>query len=69
MKPVLYVANVDETEILDNNLGKYSKMLFDYAEKSNNSAIRVCASIEQEISTLEDEEKELFLSEYNLSEP
>ena len=69
MKPVLYVANVDETEILDNSLGKYSKMLFDYAEKNNDSAIRVCASIEQEISTLEDEEKELFLNEYNLSEP
>ena len=47
MKPVLYVANVDETEILDNSLGKYSKMLFDYAEKNNDSAIRVCASIEQ----------------------
>jgi len=69
MKPVLFVANVDENEILDNSLGKYSKVLFDYAEKNNDSAIRICASIEQEISILEDEEKEMFLKEYNLSEP
>ncbi|MFL2997804.1 MAG: redox-regulated ATPase YchF [Candidatus Neomarinimicrobiota bacterium] len=69
MKPVLYVANVDETEILDNSLGKYSEVLFDYAKKNNDSAIRVCASIEQEISILEDEEKKVFLGEYNLSEP
>ena len=69
MKPVLFIANVDENEILNDNLGKYSKVLFDYAKKNNDSALRVCASIEQEISTLEDEEKELFLKEYNLSEP
>ena len=69
MKPTLFVANVDDREILDDSLGKYSKLLFDYAKQNNSSAIRICASIEQEISILEHEDKELFLKEYNLSEP
>ena len=68
-KPILYIANVDETEIIQDERNKHVQALFDFAEKEGNSAIRVCASIEQEIAVLPKDEKELFLLEYNLPEP
>jgi len=68
-KPILYTANVDETEIMQDKRNNNVQTLFDFAEKEGNSAIRICASIEQEIAVLPEEEKELFLTEYNLPEP
>ena len=68
-KPILYIANVDETEIIQDERNKHVQALFDFAEKEGNSAIRICASIEQEIAVLPEEEKELFLVEYKLPEP
>tara|TARA_B100001250_G_scaffold167417_1_gene144182 strand:+ start:323 stop:1423 length:1101 start_codon:yes stop_codon:yes gene_type:complete len=69
MKPTLFIANIDENEILNDDLGTHSEMLFKYANKNKVPVIRICASIEQEISILDDKEKILFLNEYNLSEP
>ena len=68
-KPILYTANVDETEIMQDKRNNHVQTLFDFAEKEGNSAIRICASIEQEIAVLPEEEKKLFLTEYNLPEP
>lgn len=68
-KPILYIANVDEEEIMNDKRNDHVQALFDFAEKEGNSAIRICASIEQEIAVLPDDEKELFLAEYNLPEP
>ena len=69
MKPTLLVANVDEKEILNDDLGKYSKSLFDYAKNNKQPVIRICASIEHEISNLDTKEKVSFLNSYNLTEP
>tara|TARA_B100000959_G_scaffold239460_1_gene260078 strand:+ start:359 stop:1456 length:1098 start_codon:yes stop_codon:yes gene_type:complete len=68
-KPILYVANVDETEIVNNKRNDYVQSLFDFADNENNLAIRLCGKIEQEIADLNKEEKSLFLDEYNLQEP
>ena len=68
-KPILYVANVDEKEIQNEDRNKYVQALFDFAEKEGNLAIRLCGKLEQEIATLEHTEKQIFLEEYNLSEP
>ncbi len=68
-KPILYVANVDEIEIVNTKRNDYVEALFDFAKKENNLAIRLCGKIEQEITTLDKEEKSLFLNEYNLNEP
>ncbi len=67
-KPILYVANLSENEIVNNIENKYVKRLDDYAKSKGGSLIRVCASIEQEISSLPPEEGKTFLKEYNLSE-
>lgn len=68
-KPILYVANVDEQKIQNKERGEYVQDLFDFAEKEGNLAIRLCGKLEQEISTLAADEKQIFLEEYNLPEP
>ena len=67
-KPILYVANLSENEIVNNIENKYVKRLEEYAKSKGGALIRVCASIEQEISSLPHEEEKAFLKEYNLSE-
>ena len=69
-KPMLYIGNVDENEILSKDHSSYFKRLQAYANQKNSLCLRICASIEQEISNFEEEEEKLFfLKEYNLSEP
>ena len=66
LKPVMYVANVDENGFKNNeNLLK----VIDFAETHGSKCIPICAKIESEIADLTDEEKELFLSELNVDEP
>lgn len=67
-KPVLYVANVDETALLTGN--KYSEALIKAATEEGAEAIVMNNSIEAQISEMESEEdKLLFLGEYRLTEP
>ncbi len=67
-KPILYVANVSENDIVNDKENNYLIQLNDYAKSKSHGLIKVCASIEQEISTLSAEEEKKFLSEYNLNE-
>ncbi len=67
-KPVLYVANIDEGSIHTGN--KYSEALVKVATEEGAGVIVMNNSIEAQISELETaEDKELFLSEYGLTEP
>jgi len=68
-KPTLYVANVDENEIISKQRSIELQKLFDFAEERGNAAIRLCGKLEAEISNLHDEERVFFLEEYNLHEP
>jgi len=68
-KPILYVANVDEYEIQNETRNKHVQALFNFAKKEGNLAIRLCGKLEQEIATLEGNDKQMFLDEYNLPEP
>jgi len=68
-KPILYISNVDEKEITHKQPGHTVKKLVDFANKEGNSSIRLCSKLEQEISVLSDIERDMFLKEYNLSEP
>jgi hypothetical protein len=45
------------------------QQLVEFAEKEGNLAIRLCGKLEQEIAILPDNEKAMFLEEFNLSEP
>lgn len=67
-KPVLYVANVDESAIHTGN--RYSEALIKAGQEEGAQVIVMNNSIEAQISELEsDEDKAMFLSEYNLEEP
>ena len=68
-KPILYVANVDEQEIQKVERNEHVQALFDFAEKEGNLAIRLCGKLEQDIATLEGDDKQMFLKEYNIPEP
>jgi len=65
-KPVIYVANVEEGELEGND---YVKSLRESIQEKNAQVIIISASIEAQIAELEDEEeKMMFLDEYNLKE-
>ena len=67
IKPVLYVANVDEASLLTGN--KFVDSLREKVKEENADVIILCAAIESQIAEFEDmEEKAMFLSEYGLDE-
>ena len=66
-KPILYLANIDEESLM--NTDSNSNLVELTKRFSRDSMISLCGKIEMEISAMDDEDKQLFLSEYNLSEP
>lgn len=65
-KPVLYVCNVGEEESVDGNA--HSAKVAEMAAAQGNSHVIISAQIEEEISQLDPEEAEMFLSEMGLAE-
>ncbi|NDK56420.1 redox-regulated ATPase YchF [Pontibacter fetidus] len=66
-KPVVYAANVDEESVNTGN--KFSQALEEHVKAENAQVVLISASIEAQIAELTDEEeKEMFLAEYNLKE-
>ena len=68
MKPVLYVANVNEDGLLDIDDNPYVQKVKQFAAGENSEVIIVCAKIEEEISELEGDEKAMFLEELGIKE-
>ncbi len=68
IKPVLYVANVDEDEVADASDNEYVKQVREFAAGENAEVIVICAKIESEIAELEGEEKQMFLEELGIEE-
>ncbi len=65
-KPVIYVGNISEDEI-GQDVPLYDK-LAEYAKEQNAASLVVSAKVEEELSTLEDEEKELFIEELGIGQ-
>ena len=60
IKPIIYVANIDESMIgLEDN--SYIKEVKEYARKENASVVVLCAKIEEELSELSDIDKKDML--------
>ncbi len=64
-KPVVYVANTDEAGINGND---YSKEVERIAKAEGAKAIVLCAKLEEDLTELEDDEREMFMAEYGLTE-
>ena len=67
-KKMLYIANVGEDEIGDKDNDKV-KALREYAANEDSEVIVISAKIEEEIATLDDEDKEMFLEDLGIEEP
>ncbi len=65
-KPTMYVANILE-QGLENN--PHLKAVQEYAAKEGSPVVAVCAAIEAEIAGLDDDEKEMFLTDMGMDEP
>jgi ribosome-binding ATPase len=68
IKPMLYVANVGEEDVLDPSNNEYVQKVRDFAKEDNAEVIVICAKIESEIAELDEEEKKSFLEELGIEE-
>ena len=64
-KPVIYAANISEDDVADPFSCSYVKEL---AEIEKAQLITVCSKMEEEMSSLEDDEKKEFLAELGIQE-
>lgn len=67
LKPMLFAANVHEDDLKQGD-NKHVKVLKDYAKQQKTEVITVCAQIEQELSVMSEEDREIFMEEYNIQE-
>ena len=65
IKPVLYVANVSEAGFENNS---HLTSIKDFAEVENSEVVAICAEIEAQISKLDIQEKQEYLSEMGQNE-
>ncbi|HTW38372.1 MAG TPA: redox-regulated ATPase YchF [Steroidobacteraceae bacterium] len=65
-KPVMYVANVDESGFANN---PHLTAVEALAAREGSQVVPVCAAIEAEIAQLEEADRAEFLAELNLDEP
>jgi len=68
LKPILYVANVAEEDLADSSQSKHLADLREYAAKENASVVIISAKIEEEIASLDDEDKAMFLEDLGICE-
>ncbi|MPL99322.1 Ribosome-binding ATPase YchF [bioreactor metagenome] len=68
-KPVLYACNISEDDMMEGNTNnEYVQKVKAHAESENSEVVVVCAKLEEELSGLEDDEKQEMLNEYGLTE-
>ena len=65
-KPIIYAANVDEDTIAVGDNG-YTTLVKKYAENDDASVIVMCAKMEEELASFDDEEKKAYLNEMGVS--
>lgn len=65
-KPVIYVANVSEAELAVPN--HHVEKVFERAKAENAAAITLCAKIEEELTGLDSDERQLFKEELGITE-
>ncbi len=65
-KPVIYCANVDESNVAEGNL--FSQKVADLAQKENSGFARICARLEEELQGLDDAEQSEMLASYGITE-
>lgn len=65
-KPVIYVANIKDSELKNIKNNKYLLEIEKYAKAENSKSLVICAQIEAEIAQLDEDEKLLFLEDLGI---
>lgn len=68
IKPILYIANISEDQILSADTDPKVNEVKEYAKTENAKVIPLCVKIEEELSTLEGEDKKEMLEALGLEE-
>lgn len=68
MKPILYIANISEDEINNADDNENVKKVREYAKSENAEVIPLCVRLEEELSTLDKEDKIEMLHDLGLEE-
>ena len=67
-KPVIYVANVSEEQLSNIENDNFVNKVKDYAKEEGAEVIALCSKLEEELATLEDEDKHMMMEEYDIKE-
>lgn len=67
-KPIMYIGNVLEEDLLNIDENIYYQKLKEYAVDNGSMVTFVCAKIEEELQDLDDEEKKEFLQDLGIEE-
>ena len=67
-KPILYIANVSEDMLENAENTEYVKQVIQYAKTENAKVIPLCVKIEEELASLEGEDKKEMLEALGLKE-
>ncbi len=66
LKPFIYVANISESDLLNNKSNNNLQKLKIYANKQNIKVIELCVEFELQISQMDEEIKFMFMKEYKI---
>lgn len=69
IKPILYVGNVTEEDLVNIDANEHYKKLVEVAEQEGATSTFISAKIEEDLVELDDEEKEMFLEDLGITEP
>ena len=68
-KPVIYAANVGEEDLANDGADNAGvQAVREYAKETGSEVFAICAQIEEEMSELDDEERQMFLDDLGLKE-
>ncbi len=70
-KPIIYLANISEQEIVDSenaSENKNCRLLREFANSEGSGIIEICAEIEAEIAEIDISERDAFLEELGIKE-
>lgn len=68
IKPIIYVANVSEEQIPNMENDKNVINVKEFAKKENAGVVTLCAKLEEDLSELDDEDKNSLMQEYGIKE-
>lgn len=66
IKPIIYLANVSEEELSEDNM--YVKKVKEYAEKEKAPVVTLCAKVEEELNELDDVDRQEMLEGLGIRE-